>query len=194
MELKEIQKEVEKSLSEKRFYHSICVMNECEKLAIKYGVDYDKAKKVGISHDIAKEMSEEDKLKYIVLNNIEINDTEKRYPTLLHAKIGADICSNKFGFDIQMKQAIESHTTGKENMDMLAKILYMADWVGIDRNFADTEYIRDLAYKNIDEAIIYSLNRIIKEKVDEAKEIHVDTISTRNKMLRDIIGYEEADK
>ncbi len=179
----EIKKYLKNVLSEKRFYHSECVMEMCEELAKIYNEDIEKAKLVGIAHDVAKEMPTEEKFKYIEDNNIEADNIEKRYPTLLHAKIGADIAVKKFGFTDDMGQAIICHTTAKANMTMLDKILYIADWIGIDRHFEDTEYLRNLAKNNIDEAIIYSLNSTIKEKLENQEEIHLDSVMALNYLL-----------
>lgn len=172
MKLKEIQNIVKKTLSEKRYYHSKCVMDMCKKLAKIYGVDIEEAKKVGIAHDIAKEMNLEEQQKYIKENNIYIDDIEKQTPKLLHAKIGADIALKEFGFNKEMVEAIRCHTTAKENMDMLSKILYISDWIGLDRDFEDVKYIRKLVNKNIDEALVYALDKTIKEKEEKNELIH----------------------
>ncbi len=73
-------------LSEKRFYHSQCVMERAKELAKKFGYDIEIAEKVGIAHDIAKEIPNEEKLKYVKENNIKIDEIERENPTLLHAK------------------------------------------------------------------------------------------------------------
>ena len=184
MNLEEIQKDIKSILSEKRYYHSKCVMDMCEKLAIRYNVDVETAKKVGIAHDIAKEMSEEEKFKYIEENNIKIDEIEKVHTGLLHAKIGADIAIKKYGFTAEMGQAIAAHTTGKENMTMLDKILYMADWTGLDRKFENTEYIRNLVFEDIDKAILYSLEDVIKEKLEIKEQVHINSILARNNLLK----------
>lgn len=184
MELEEIQKYVKSVLSEKRYYHSVCVMEMCEELAIIYGVDVETAKKVGIAHDVAKEISTEDKFKYMIDNKLPIDEIEEKYPTLLHAKIGQDISIKNFGFTEEMGQAILAHTTAKENMTMLTKILYISDWVGKDREFEDTYYLRELAKKDIDKAILYSLDSIIKDKIDTKEQLHVDSILARNYLLK----------
>ena len=57
MELKEIQEYVKKQLSEKRYNHSVGVMKRSEELAKMYGADVEIAKKIGIAHDVAKEIS-----------------------------------------------------------------------------------------------------------------------------------------
>ena len=185
MEIEEIKKYLKKILSEKRYYHSECVMEMCEELAKIYNVDIEKAKLVGIAHDVAKEMPTQEKFKYVEENNIKIDEIEKKYPTLLHAKIGADIAIKKFGFDEEMAQAICVHTTAKPNMSMLDKVLYIADWIGKDRQFEDTEYLRDLAKKDIDEAIIYSLKSTINDKEESKEEIHLDSILALNYLLEE---------
>ena len=68
MELHEIQEIVKKRLSEKRYHHSVCVMERCEELANIFNIDLDIAKKIGIAHDIAKELTAEEKLEYVEKN------------------------------------------------------------------------------------------------------------------------------
>jgi len=184
VELKQIEEDVRNILSEKRYYHSKCVMDVCEELAHIYNVDVDTAKRVGMAHDIAKEMSKEEKLEYIEKNAIYADEIERENAGLLHAKIGADIAIKKYGFTKEMGKAIEAHTTGKPNMGMLSKILYIADWTGIDREITDREEINDLAKVNIDEAILYTLGIEIKTQIEENKQIHIDSILARNYLLQ----------
>ncbi len=127
METAEIETIVKNTLSEKRYYHSVCVMQKCEELAEIYGVDKETARKVGLVHDIAKEMSEEEKLAYAKENQLAVNEVEQKHVGLLHAKIGADIAKKKFGFTEEMGKAICYHTTGGKNMSMLDKILFVSD-------------------------------------------------------------------
>ena len=98
MEIEKIIKIVESRLSEKRFHHSKCVMERCEQIAKQVKYDVEIAKQVGIAHDIAKEIPNEEKLEYVKTNKIEIDEIELNNPTLLHAKIGADISIKEFGF------------------------------------------------------------------------------------------------
>lgn len=183
MELKEIEKIVKEKLSEKRFYHSKCTMMQCEKLAKLYGEDVEKARTIGIAHDIAKELSKEEKLEYVHKNGIEINEVEEYNVGLLHAKIGADICKKEFGFTDDMVQAVSSHTTAKSNMSMLAKILFVADGIGDDRNWDDLEYARELANKNIDDAVLYMIDLLIKDRIAENKALQLDSVIARNEII-----------
>ena len=184
MEIEQIEQIVKRTLSDKRYYHSVCVMEMCEELAKRYNADILKAKKIGLAHDIAKEIPDDKKLSYAKANNISIDYIEEKYPGLLHGKIGADIAKKTFGFSDDMCDAIKIHTTTKENMNVLSKILYMADWIGKDRKFSDTNYLRKLAFKNIDEAIVYAISQTILEKLNKQDLIHPDGILARNFLLK----------
>ena len=180
MELEEILLIVQKRLSEKRFYHSKCVMERCKELAIKFNYDVDTSKKVGIAHDIAKELSPEEKINYCRKNNILIDEIEEENPGLLHAKIGADMAKKEFGFNESMCKAIEAHTTGLPEMDMLAKILFIADRTSAERELPDIDYINELLNKNIDEAILYILDNKIELQIKKQATMHLNSIITRN--------------
>ena len=127
MNLEHIKEKVKQVLSEKRYNHSLAVMQRCEELAQLYGADIEMARKVGIAHDIAKELKSEERSDAIKQYNLQLDEIEKQNPALLHAKIGAAICKNEFGFTQEMVQAAENHTTAKPKMDLLSKILFVAD-------------------------------------------------------------------
>lgn len=186
MDIEFVKKEVRKYLSDKRYYHSECVMEQCMKLAELYGADVDKAMYAGIAHDIAKELSKEEKIEYAEKNNLVIDDIERKNPGLLHGKIGSHMCREKFGFDDDILDAIEFHSTGKENMSLLAKILFVADCTGKDRKYDDTEYLRELCKKDLDAAVLYILDFTIKDRINEKKTIHPNSIYARNYLIKSL--------
>ena len=162
MKLEQIQAEIKNRLSEKRYYHCVCVMERCEELARKFGFDIETAKKIGIAHDIAKELTDEEKLEYCRKNNIEVDDMEKQSISILHAKVGAHMVKELFGFDEKMCNAIKAHTTGLPQMDMLSKILFIADRTSKERNFPDIKYLNQLLEQGIDQAVLYILDKKIE--------------------------------
>lgn len=188
MEIEEIQNYVKEHLSEKRFTHSYNVMERAKELAIKFGADIDICAKIGIAHDVAKEIPEDEKIKYCIDNNIEIDETEMSNTTLLHAKIGKDIAIKKFGFTESMGQAIANHTTGNKNMDIYSKILFIADRTSLDRNFEDLEYLKSLEDKGIDEAVLYILDKKIELQIKKKAQIHLNGIIARNSLLEEMKG------
>ena len=185
MEYKEIENDVKSVLSEYRFTHSLGVAKKAIELAKIYGVQEEIAKKVGIAHDIAKEMTDEEMIEYAKVNNIRIDEIETVKPSLLHGKIGADIAAKKFGFTQDMINAIKWHTTGRENMSMLEKIIYVADKTEENRKGTrfNLEKSRELSTQNIDETLIFLMNEFITYNVKNEWLIHPETIKARNDLL-----------
>lgn len=185
MEYKEIENDVKSVLSEYRFTHSLGVAKKAIELAKIYGVQEEIAKKVGIAHDIAKEMTDEEMIEYAKANNIRIDEIETVKPSLLHGKIGTDIAAKKFGFTQDMINAIKWHTTGRENMSMLEKIIYVADKTEENRKGTrfNLEKSRELSTQNIDETLIFLMNEFITYNVKNEWLIHPETIKARNDLL-----------
>ncbi|MBR3133316.1 MAG: bis(5'-nucleosyl)-tetraphosphatase (symmetrical) YqeK [Clostridia bacterium] len=177
---------VKKALSERRYFHSKCVVKGCVELAKIYGVDKKKAELVGIAHDVAKEMSRDEKLDFVEKNGIEADEVELKSPELLHAKIGGYIGVKEFGFSEDMGEAIANHTTGKPNMDILSKILFVADATSEDRDYHDREDIFNLAKTDLDSAILIILDFIINDIIEKNKMLHSNTIMCRNWILSEM--------
>lgn len=185
MEYKEIENDVKSVLSEYRFTHSLGVAKKAIELAKIYGVQEEIAKKVGIAHDIAKEMTDEEMIEYAKANNIRIDEIETVKPSLLHGKIGADIATKKYGFTEDMVNAIKWHTTGRKNMSMLEKIIYVADKTEENRKGTrfNLEKSRELSTQNIDETLIFLMNEFITYNIKNEWLIHPETINARNYIL-----------
>ena len=183
--IEKIKKDLKQVLSERRYEHSIGVMNMAEELAKIYKVDMETAKIAGLLHDNAKEMTKEEMLKYVEENNIEITEFEKLNVPILHEKIGADIAKKKYGVSEQIAKAIEYHTTTSPKMDTLAKIIYVSDKVELTRKSEkfDIESERKLATIDLDKAVLLIINNTTKYLIDNNKMIATESIETRNKLL-----------
>lgn len=180
LSFEELYLEVEKTLSDKRFYHSKCVMEKCIELAEKYGENVEKAKIAGLLHDIAKEVPKNERIILAQKYNVELDEVELDSTGLIHAKLGAKICEKDFGIEKEICNAIACHTTGQENMTLLDKILYISDAIGVDRNYDNTEYLRKLAFSDLDKSVETLLKFTIEERLKEGKTIHIDSIKSYN--------------
>ena len=183
--LEKIKEELKQILSEKRYIHSIGVMEMSEELAKIYNIDVETAKIAGLLHDIAKEIPKEEMLKYVKENNIEITEVESINVGILHGKIGADIAKKKYNISEQIQKAIEYHTTTNPNMDTLAKIVYVADKIELNRKSDkfDIEIERKLAKENLDKALLLILDNTTKYLIDNNRLLVKESIDTRNKLL-----------
>ena len=183
--IEKIKEDLKQTLSEKRYIHSLGVMEMAEELAKIYGVDIETARVAGLLHDVAKEIPEDEKLKYVEKNGIEIDEIERKNTTLLHGKIGAHIAKNIYGVNEQIQKAIEYHTETNPNMDILAKIIYVSDKIERNRKSEkfDLEAERKLARNDIDGAVLFVIDASIEKLVKNNKLMHPTIIETRNKLL-----------
>lgn len=175
---------VKSKLSDKRFYHSKCVMERAIEYAKIYGVDEEKAKFAGIAHDILKETPKELRIKEAEELGVILDDVEKCSLGLIHAKAGAEFCRREFELPEDLCDAIKYHTTGRENMTMLEKIIYLADATGIDRTYKESKIGYELAKKDLDDALFYFFKWTIEDRLKEEKTIHLDTIKAYNYLIK----------
>ncbi len=183
MKIEELKEELKKYLKDDRYAHSICVMDTCRKLAIKYGVNKQKAMKAGLMHDLAKEQSFDELRKYIKENNVYATSMEMFLGVTLHGKVSADICKKKYYFSPDMCKAISVHTTGKPKMTMLEKIVFIADKIDETRTYEGVQELRDLAFNDINKAIVKNIDNTIINNIKRGRPILEESIKTRNFIL-----------
>jgi predicted HD superfamily hydrolase involved in NAD metabolism len=173
----DIKKRLVIELDEIRYIHSVSTAYTAQCLAMRYDCDLKKAKLAGILHDCAKCMPNDKKL--ILAENIglTISSVERKKPDLLHAKLGEYLAKEVYGVnDIEVLNAIRYHTTGRPNMTMLEKIIYLADYIEPERRFhEEITGTRQLAFVDIDRAI-EKCTREILEYLKECK-IEIDESS-----------------
>ena len=87
--------------------------------------------------------------------------------------------------DREIIDAVRYHTTGRENMSLLQKVIYIADFTSSDRNYPDVDILRSLVEKDLDEGIIYALRYTILSLGNKTQVIHPDTLKAYNQLLLD---------
>ena len=181
-----INNDIKNKLSEHRYKHSVGVMKMAGELAKFYNLDIQKARIIGLAHDIAKQMTDKEIEEYTKKYNIKLDELELKNRELIHSKLGADICKREYNFDDEMANAVLYHTTGNPNMDLMAKVIFIADKVEENRVYDDLEKRRKLAFENIDQAIIETINYTPTYCIERGDVIHPDAILTRNKLIIDM--------
>lgn len=189
MNYKEIEKVLKKMLPERRLEHSINVSKCAVQLSKVYKCDEEKAKIAGIIHDCAKYFTDEQIEDCVRKFNIELDPLEVNNRSLSHSVIGSYVAKEVFNIDDEeIINAIKYHTTGRENMSLLEKIIYMADLIEEGRKFPRVEELRELTFSGkLEEALILSFNNTIKFVIDNNQLIHPRTVSARNYVLRNIL-------
>lgn len=164
MEIEKIRESIKNILSENRYRHVLGVEEVCIDLALIYESDTQKAGIAGLLHDCAKHLPEEELIRECRKYNLPISESEMKAPYLLHAKLGALYANKLYGVtDEDILNAIAYHTTGRPAMSVLEKIVYVADYIEPCRKpIPMLDRARELAYKDLDEAVIFISGRVIE--------------------------------
>lgn len=164
----------------KRVAHVMGVEEEAVRLAKFWGADPELARHAGILHDCTKYLELAPQLHLCEKYGIPLDDLEQKAVKLLHSKTGACIAKYIFGEPDEVYEAIFWHTTGRANMTLLDKILYMADYIEPNRDFDGVEELRRLAYTDLDQAMLLGVESTIQEMEQRGVPIHKNTLAARD--------------
>ncbi|XMB85136.1 bis(5'-nucleosyl)-tetraphosphatase (symmetrical) YqeK [Mycoplasmatota bacterium WC44] len=158
-----------------RLQHILGVSEECVKLAKHYKLDEDKAYTMGLLHDIAKKLPLEEQKEILIKGNYEIP-----HHKIWHSYAGEYICKMELGItDKEILDGVKYHTTCCKEMTPLMKVLFMADIIEQRTRSGETiEKMRKLAYTDLDVAIAYKLNWMLKKI--KTNTPHKDTVEAFN--------------
>ena len=162
-------------LKPRRVAHVWGCEHEARRLAQHWGCDPDLAAEAGILHDITKKFELSDQLLLSKKYGI-INDTiETENIKLLHSKTGAAMARDLYGVNDAVYESIRWHTTGKPDMSLLEKIIYIADYIEPTREFPGVEPLRRLAYLDLDRAMALGLQMSLDELLEKGVVPHPNT-------------------
>ena len=168
----------------KRIAHVGGVEEEAVRLARRWGADPEKARRAGILHDCTKYLDLDEQLQICRKYGIVLDHMERASAKLLHAKTGAWIAREVYGADEDVFQAIFWHTTGKADMRLLEKVVYLADYIEPNRDFPGLAELRRLAYEDLDRALLLGVEMSIADLTERGVPIHPNTQAARDYLAR----------
>lgn len=184
MNISSIINKLKNVLDSYRFEHSVNVMKMAESLAKHYGTDINKARIAGILHDCGKNYKGDDAREFIKNMGYEADEVEMLQPKLLHGIISKYLAKAIYGVtDEEILGAIRWHTTGKAGMNLLEKIIYVADYIEPLRSFEGIEKMRKVAFDDLDRCIVYCSESTIEFILKKGVLLHKNTVETRNYSL-----------
>lgn len=177
-----LSEEMKKELKPNRYTHTLGVATTAYSLALKWNYPEYTAMVAGMLHDCAKCISDEKRISVCEKNNIPISDIEYKYPHLLHGKVGAYYCKSKYEvYDEQIAHAITVHTTGCPNMNLLDKIIFVADYIEPGRDKQPRlDILRSTAYSNLDRCVYMILEDSVEYLNTNPDMVDPTTIETYN--------------
>ncbi len=152
-ELYRIREKLAQELPEKRYQHSLGVEFTAAALAMRYGADIQKAELAGLIHDCAK----------IIHNETKVS----------HAEYAPEVAQTVYNVhDPEVLSAIRWHTTGKADMTVLEKIVYVADFIEpCRRNFPELPEARRMAFVDLTATVYYIAERTIRYLEEQGRDI-----------------------
>lgn len=171
IDLTKLHKKLRRELDEERYLHTLGVEYTAAALAMRYECSIKKARLAGLLHDCAKGIESSEYIEFAQKYNISVNDSEMKNPGLLHAKIGGFLAIKKFNVsDSDIIEAIICHTTGKPDMNLLEKIVYVSDYIEPGRTMLPRiDEIRKTAFIDIDRALMMILEDTMKHLTESGK-------------------------
>ena len=156
-----IKADLKEKLPKKRYEHTLGVAYTAAALAMCYGEDILKAELAGILHDVAKAKKysepKDDMKEYIdpYTDGDYVALIADKAPQILHAIYAPYLAKKDYKIeDKDILSAIRWHTTGKKDMTMLEKIVFVADYIEPNRKkLPDLDRIRTLSFHDISEAV-----------------------------------------
>ncbi len=164
-----------------RFNHSIRVVDMALKLNSMHNlqIDEEMVKITAILHDYAKVY--DDKLIYLIIKEFGTDDPVLKIKSIHHALVGDLIIKEELGIDNDLiLDAVKYHSTGKPNMSPLCKIIFLADYIEMGRTFAEAKIVRELAYKDLNEAIVLMTSNSINHIKSKGYAVYPLTFDTYN--------------
>lgn len=171
-------------LKPKRMPHVLGTEQEAVCLARRYGGDETQARIAALLHDCTKKLDMPEQLALCAQYGIELDELEQKALKLLHSKTGAAIARDVFGVEDAVYDAIWYHTTGKPDMTLLEKIIYLADYIEPSRDFDGVDTLRQAVYEDLDHGLLMGLSMTIQEMEEMGNPVHHLTRDARDYLLK----------
>jgi nicotinate-nucleotide adenylyltransferase len=159
--MEELEEAVIALMNPNRVAHVLGCRDTAVELARVYGENEVDAARAGLLHDITKAIDGPLQLTLCDEYGIVLDTFSRSFPKTLHALTGSLVAERIFGENENVVSAICHHTTGRANMTLLEKIIYIADYVEPNRDFPGVEEMRAMAYTDLDRAVLMGLESAV---------------------------------
>lgn len=175
---------VSAQMPDKRWKHTLGVMETSVKLAERYGADPVRAETAAILHDVAKYWPTQ-RMREIIEQNGLSQELLAHDKQLWHAEAGAFVAEHEYGItDAEVLDAIRYHTSGRIGMGLLEKVVCLADYIEPGRDFPGVDHIRKQAIISLEDGLLAGFDGTISLLIEKRKIVFPLTLLARNDLVR----------
>jgi predicted HD superfamily hydrolase involved in NAD metabolism len=180
--------ETRAQMPSKRWDHTLGVISSAVELAKRFGGDAEKAELAALLHDYCKYWPIEEQRREYAEEGLD-PDLFRYDPQLLHGPLAAEVVRKRYGIgDSEVLDAIRYHTSGRERMTLLDKIVCLADYIEPGRDFPAVHIIREIAEHSLERALVAGFDSTIRFLVEKGKKVYPLTVVARNALIDEIGG------
>ena len=200
--LRDLRLGISKNLSEKRFAHTLGV----EEMAARIGEIYCPEKvnllrAAALLHDITKELTAEEQEEIVHRHNLEMSRDMAEAPSTQHAFTASLVIPELYPHlaDEEIVNAVKYHTTGRADMTLSEKIIYLSDYIDCTRTYPDCVELRDMFWSadvvemteqeriiHLDRVLLRSFDMTIADLMARNKNISRETAEARESLKKKI--------
>lgn len=178
-------------LKRTRVPHVLGTEETAARLARRWGEDEETARRAALLHDCTKKLTAEQHLALMRQYDIRLDEEERGEAKLYHAVTGAAVAKHVFGVSRSIESAIRWHTTGKADMTTLEEIIYLADYIEPTRDFCDLTELRELAFKDLDRAMLMGLTMAVRDLKERGVPVHSNSVRARDYLKGKLSDHEK---
>ena len=170
---------VRSHLSDRRYAHTIRVVETAERLAALHDLDEDRTRLAALLHDAAREVEAGEYLRLAENWNLPVGRPERESPKLLHGPVAAELARRELDIEEgEVLEAIRVHTTGAPGMGPVALAVYVADKIEPGRDYPSVARLRALAEVDLQKATGEALRRAIAHNEKRGRDTHPASLET----------------
>ncbi|MFH1726207.1 MAG: nicotinate (nicotinamide) nucleotide adenylyltransferase [Elusimicrobiota bacterium] len=183
----DLQARLSRELGRERYHHTVCVARSAIDLALRHGLDAERAAYAALLHDCGRIVPMSRMLAYAKARGLRVPHRDaaaRRDPSLLHAAVSADLARRRYGAaDSGVLSAIRKHTLGDKDMSPLDRLLYTADACSADRDFPEAGRIRRAARRDLDEGYREAVRMKLEYVLKSGQWLHPTGVTVWNRIV-----------
>lgn len=199
-QINSLRERVKGALSSFRYEHTLGVELMAARLAALYCPEKENLlRAAALLHDITKEKSLDEQLKIFEKKSVRPTDEQISVIPTLHALTAPLVIPEEYPeyADAELLNAIRYHSTGRENMTLSEKIIFLSDYIEDTRKFEDCIILREEFWSadpeqmkesdrmaHLNRVLLHSIEITLKDLEEKGKIIESNTRLARESLVR----------